>query len=53
MDDSFIEKFKLKNNVQLNDYLHFGWIDSLKGIDYLGRDKKYSIPGLCNFLKMF
>lgn len=53
-DEEFKEKYqkaKEKTNVDIIDYLHYGWIDNSFEFNYLGKDKKYSIVGLYNYLK--
>ena len=49
----FLDKYDShKEEVSIFDYLHYGWIDSIFDFNYLGKDKKYSIPGLYNYIKM-
>ena len=52
-DEEFQKKYKkIKDFESINiiDYLHYGWIDSVFEFNYLGKDKKYSIVGLYNYL---
>ena len=56
-NNGFCEEFKKKydkhkKECSITDYLHYGWIDSIIEFGYLEDDKKYSIPGLYNYLKM-
>lgn len=49
----FLDKYnKCGKNISIIDYLHYGWIDAIFDFGYLEKDKKYSIPGLYNYLKM-
>lgn len=52
-DDDFQIKYqnlKGHENINIIDYLHYGWIDSVFEFNYLGKDKRYSIVGLYNYL---
>ena len=53
LNKDFNDKYKThKKEVDMIDYLHFGWIDKIFDFEYLLKEKKYSIPGLYNYLKL-
>ncbi len=52
-DDEFKAKFEPhREEASITEYLHYGWIDSIFNFNYLEKEKKYSLPGLYNYLKM-
>ncbi len=51
-NEEFLKKYDEHKDVDIINYLHFGWIDKIFDFNYLEKEKKYSIPGLYNYLKM-
>lgn len=51
-NEEFLKKYEGHKEVDKINYLHFGWIDKIFDFNYLEDGKKYSIPGLYNYLKM-
>lgn len=54
-NDEFVKKHNesiYSDKKDIINYLHFGWIDKIFDMNYLGKERQYSITGLFNYLNM-